>query len=200
MIYQSSTIIARLLEICVHGKANALAYWYFDFNDKDKQSVDNLLRSLVRQLVATAHPFPEFIRILGTEYKAPGRHPDTKTLAKILAQVIAYLSKEVYVVIDALDECPEEPGNLGRQELLDFLQYLDQQKHERLHVLVTSRREHDIQSRLREIAPMNVRIEDCIFGDVELFIEKRLKGDTKLSRWSNLHESITAKLAERNVM
>lgn len=186
--------------MCRHGTNNALAYWYFDFNHKDKQSVDNLLRSLVRQLVVTAHSFPEFIRTLGTEYKAPGRHPNTKTLAKLLAQVIAHLSKEAYVVIDALDECPEESGDQGRQELLHCLQHLAQQKHERLHVLVTSRREHDIQCCLGEIATTSVRIEDCIVGDVKLFVQKRLTGDRKLSRWGNLHESITEKLVKRDVM
>ena len=164
----------------------AIVYWYFDFNDKDKQDVTNMLRSLIRQLAAASSQIPQSVFEIESNFRAAGRQPDLNILSKSINSIIADFEKDVFMVIDALDECPLD---IQREELLHHITAVLNAKHEKLHLLMTSRREIDIYDRLERIV-IAIDIQMLLEGDVKLFIESRLKNEPRLARWNSETKSL----------
>lgn len=55
-----STIINDIESYCEQNPPNTHAYWYFQFSYQDTQRVENMIRSLIRQLCP--NPLPESVR------------------------------------------------------------------------------------------------------------------------------------------
>jgi hypothetical protein len=90
---------------------------------------------------------------------------------------------EVYIVIDALDECPNESGE--RSELCVTLRNILEWKKQNIHILAVSRRETDLFETLEPlsaIGPMSLESR-VIDEDIQKFIKKQLSTDRKLNRW-----------------
>ncbi|EHK40269.1 hypothetical protein TRIATDRAFT_322726 [Trichoderma atroviride IMI 206040] len=136
----------------LHGKdrhdskpSTALAYFYFSFSDTQKQNVDGMLASLIKQ-VGSRQLNKQLLQRLG-EYMTKGQRPDAKTLREVLISSLSRFS-DVYVVIDALDECPVL--NERRERLLENLDYILANTPDSLHVFLTSRKEPDIDAQIRD--------------------------------------------------
>jgi hypothetical protein len=106
--------------------------------------------------------------------------PSQKEFLDTISQVIQR-SGQVHIVLDALDECAE------RTELLKILKTLAGWQHENLHILMTSRKERDIESSLAEylgetdvICPQS----EVVDGDIQRYVQQRLSHDTGLVKWS----------------
>lgn len=161
-----------------------LAYWYFDFNDTKKQVVNHMLSSLIRQLSDAARDFPQVIFALAAEFRGSGREPGTQKLLSTLNSIIKTFDRRVFIVVDALDECPEKADHAKRQDLLDQINELLSEKNENLHLLITSRKEVDIQESLQAVATAKLDIQTAFRGDIELFVNNRLEVERRLARWS----------------
>jgi hypothetical protein len=116
-------------------------------------------------------------------------------LSEVLQQTIREFP-HVYIVLDALDECS------GRAELTDILETLSAWQPQNLHILLTSRRERDIESSLETF----IRQQDvlCLQSeqmdtDIHKYVQRRLSDDKQLSRWGrdpDLRRDIEAALTE----
>jgi len=181
MYWHSSTIIEHLSDLCRNDTSKILAYWYFNFRDKDedKKNVDTLLCSLIRQLSAGADALPQDVLKLRDEYKLAAKRPGTDKLATVLKSIIGELGKDVFIVMDALDEFPE---NARERYLLVQIEHLGG-KYENLHILATSRPEVDIRNSLENVATAIINIEHSVETDVRLFVRRRLEGEKRLKRW-----------------
>jgi hypothetical protein len=88
-----------------------MAYFYFDFRDVNKRSRRNLLPSLLHQLAARSDPFCD---VLSRFYKAhdDGTCPPTDgALMDCLKEMLMLPDQApVYLILDALDECPNTSG------------------------------------------------------------------------------------------
>lgn len=105
------------------------------------------------------------------------RRKNDKTLETILATLDDLLKQQAktYLVIDALDECPEEHGK--RHTLLNGVSDL-LGKHDNLHVIMTSRDQKDIREAMRSNQATSIRLsEENINADIQLFVERRLERD-----------------------
>lgn len=98
------------------------------------------------------------------------------TLESALVVSIHGFSK-VYLVIDALDECPLEHDE--RKKLLCCLRRIHAAKIETLHLLCTSRREQDIEATLNPLLSGPGKFDINLFvkrqavdQDIELYIEQ----------------------------
>jgi hypothetical protein len=100
---------------------------------------------------------------------------------------------EIFVILDALDECKE------RTELLEGIKKIAGWK-KKPHILVTSRREKDIEDSLDSLVndQRKVCIQSALVNnDIRAYIQKRLQSDQNLKRWRNKPEvqmEIEAKL------
>src|SRR6266498_4426590 len=132
----SSTIIEDVIESSRSFPTCAVAYFYFDFADKEKQQVSNLLCSLIAQLLAQTTPTAEVLETLYLRSQHGQQLPDTDGLSKSLKEIIK-MPHQTYMIIDALDECTD------RGELLKLIEEIVSWKSGNLHLLATSRRERD---------------------------------------------------------
>ena len=98
------------------------------------------------------------------------------------------LSGRTFIVIDALDECPESLRDDGLLRLLQHICIVDGDK-KNVHLLATSRPETDIQGIMPHLSPRSLSFHDAVQHKEELdrFISSQLM-DHKLSWWS--HELI----------
>jgi hypothetical protein len=153
----------------------ALGYFYFSFSDAEKQNTTVMLGSLIKQLCCRRPNTPQSVQDLG-QYKEKGQRPDMETLEDTLVATIHGFS-DVYVVIDALDECPYENGE--RQKLLASICRIYKKTSQNLHLLCTSRKEVDIAKAMTPLLAIssNTTIDlliykEAIDHDIGLYIDK----------------------------
>ena len=85
-----------------------------------------------------------------------------------------------YIVLDALDECTD------RAELMDILERIAGWKLEESHLLVTSRKERDIEISLeRSVDDQNTIClqSKLVDKDILIYVRQRLSDDKSLSKW-----------------
>ncbi|KAJ7879081.1 ankyrin repeat-containing domain protein [Mycena olivaceomarginata] len=105
----SSSVIQKLIDdqqlFADLGKSSGVAFFYFDFKAKDGNAVETALRRIVLQLSAQSpHPFG----VLDKQYNLSRGQalPSYRDLQRILEELLKELGR-VYIVLDALDECPD---------------------------------------------------------------------------------------------
>lgn len=154
-------------------------YFFFDFTDIDKQSLDKLVRSLVAQLYSRCDNSRKDLDKLFSSCGDGFQQPTYESLFTTFLQMVNYVGK-IYIVIDALDECKT------RKDLLFWMGRLAKFGCAKLHLLTTSRREEDIESELkrwldqRNIVPIH---QDLVSHDIQAYIHGRLHYDHGFERW-----------------
>ncbi|OQN95615.1 hypothetical protein B0A48_18692 [Cryoendolithus antarcticus] len=134
-----STAIEDIRTHCQNASNVGYAIFYFSFSDNHKQTYQNILVSLVVQL---GRREPGLSMLRQAYEKAERRLPGPDELQKILLSSLASYD-QVYLHLDALDECPESDG--VRQNALNGIgQLLEQAPNVRM--LVTSRDVPDLQT------------------------------------------------------
>ncbi|CZR54758.1 uncharacterized protein PAC_04642 [Phialocephala subalpina] len=88
----------------------------------------------------------------------------------------------VFIVLDALDECPQ---NGDREQLLGVISDMKSRSLDNLHVLVTSRREPDIEEAMLSLltVPAIPLQGPQVDLDIKLHISSQLSADPKLKKW-----------------
>jgi hypothetical protein len=154
----------------------AVVYFYFDFNDNEKQRHENLIRSLIIQVSMQSKDTPEALNALFTHSQNGQRQPTIEGLTLTLQRMVSDFHKS-FIILDALDECKE------RKELLELIESIVNWKLEMLHLLATSRRENDIEETLAPLLTGQICIQSVLVdADIHIHIRERLQNDTKL-RW-----------------
>jgi hypothetical protein len=138
-----------------------------------------MIRSFIRQLSTT--PIPTVVYQLWEKHKKSSSEPDIEELAKVLGGLIDSLG-DIFIVIDALDECPQTADQPERKKLLCHIRNLLNNHSKNLHVLATSRPEIDILSELKSYPALNV--ETAVDSDVTHFVRNAIcSGDLRV--WDN---------------
>lgn len=158
------------------------AYWYFEFGVDWTKNVDALVRSLTRQL--SRPPLPPSVVNLYKQHYIPGSQPDSETVLRLLHDVLSRIPEgsHVYLVLDALDECPNDGDPNARALLLNLLMDLLDQHNDKVHVLATSRPENDICRQLDRFP--KVDLEARLAEDVKKFVDVALAKDP-LNEWKD---------------
>ncbi|KAF8269275.1 NACHT domain-containing protein [Lactarius quietus] len=164
-----SSIINHAMSLRDAEKAS-LAYFYFDFRDKDKkQDLRNLITSLLVQLSSCTSPCCEIISRLYSSHGKGAQQPGNGALTKCLREMLLVATEQpIYIIIDALDECPnsDERPDFGmstpREDVLDLLKSLVRMGLPKLHICVTSRPEIDIKMALERLPHNAVSLHDEI--------------------------------------
>ncbi len=139
-----------------------MAYFYFDFRDVAKQSRRDLLRSLLIQLSDLSDPFCDILSQLYEEYGKGTRQPSDSALMHCLKEMLTLPNQSpVYLIMDALDECPNTSGiPSAREQILDLVKELIGLRLSSLHICVTSRPEVNIRDVLELLAFCSVSLHD----------------------------------------
>jgi ATP/maltotriose-dependent transcriptional regulator MalT len=190
-----SIVIETMQDVCKSFPDRKMAYFYFDFQDYEKQKTEPLLRSLLRQLIADELNIPRPIIELYTAYKDKGQSPSLKDLESVLSLIVEESSKDTYIIIDALDEFPEWTTCVKRAEMLRTLTTLMDNHPSKLHVLATSRDETDIRTALERIPCCEVLLQAAnIDLDIKLYVRTFLNNN--LERFNNFPETLKIEIDE----
>ncbi|KAH9009371.1 hypothetical protein EDB83DRAFT_463377 [Lactarius deliciosus] len=154
-----SSVIEDITTVCGAGSA-IMAYFYFDFRDLKKQTRHDLLLSLLSQLSTRSSPCCDVLHHVYKTHEDGTRQPSDDTLKECLKDMLRRLGHgPTFIVLDALDECPDSPGIPSpRRKVLDLVKELVDLHLEGLHICVTSRPEVDIRAVLDPLAPHSVSL------------------------------------------
>ena len=176
-----STAIERVLQSHdpTTQKPVGIAYFYFDFKYQNQQVCDAMLRSLIAQLSLQSL---EAFKPVDALYSACGSGISQPSLPMILKALkdTAELYTDVFVLVDALDECKE------LAELLRNVEDMVESKIASLHMLVTSRREKEIEDSMSTLLDAEHRLcvqSTLVKDDIRAYVRGRICKDRKLKKW-----------------
>jgi hypothetical protein len=163
------------------------AFYYFDFRNTAKQDVRGLVSSLLVQLCARSDPCYEILSCLYSSYDNGSRLPDGQALLKCLKDMLSLPEQPaIYLIVDALDECPNTSGVVSpRERVLNLIEDLVELEIENLRICVTSRPEADILDALLPLASHTVSLhdEDGQKQDINNYITSVVQSDRKMRKW-----------------
>ncbi len=90
------------------------------------------------------------------------RHPSDEVLINCLTNMLSAMTQHpIYIIVDALDECPDTSGvRSPRERVLSLVKDLVNLHLPNLHICITSRPEIDIRVRLEPLTSRRVSIHD----------------------------------------
>jgi ankyrin repeat protein len=175
----SSTILEDLFQSCEAQEGSVTAYFYFDFSDPQMQDPKLMVRSMITQLVQRCSFVSESLDTLFASCEKGQRQISTEVCLQVLKNISRDFPR-VYLVLDALDECG------SRNELIDILTTMAAWRIKTLHLLVTSRKERDIECSLNSLIDEQNIISlqsQIVDKDIRLYISQRLANDKSLHKW-----------------
>jgi hypothetical protein len=182
----SSTVIQEAEQRRDAGLA-LIGYYYLDFKDTAKQDVHGLLTSLLAQFSARSDDCYHILSELYSTHDAGSRQPSNATLADCLKKIVKFPGlPAIYIIVDALDECPNTSGvPTAREKVLELLEDLVSLKLRNLHICVTSRPEADIRSILEPLASLHVSLHDEMGqkDDIRAYIINFVHSDRRMRSW-----------------
>jgi hypothetical protein len=188
MLLISSTIIEDIKHTR-EPKSALVAYYYFDFKDAAKRDVRGLLTSLLLQLVDDSDRCWDLLSQLHKICRDGSDQPSDAALVQCLKSMIDLPGQlPTYIIIDALDECPNNIGTpSSREKVLDFVEDLVESNHSNLFICTTSRPEHDITTILNPLTSLSRRVslheEVGQRGDIDSYVRSFVQSDRAMRRW-----------------
>lgn len=174
----SSTVIEQLKQQVAQDGNSTVVYFYFDFNDKGKQSLKSMMRSFVHQL-HDCHPYAGNL-LQKTLCSVRNQCPTLAHLLDIFSS-IQNKPKELYIIIDGLDEI----DHAQRLKVCSWVKDTRQLATNTLRILITSRDEQDIENRLLDL-DLNLRVTpENTQPDICSFLKDTLKTGSWMDRWSS---------------
>src|SRR5487761_1325169 len=118
----SSTIIEEIESMCKSGLAS-IAIFYYDFREDQKKDLRGLLSSILFQLCDQSDSYHDILSILYSSHRNGAKSPSNTELSRCLKELLELPGQApVYLIIDALDECPSTSAMPSpREELLKLL-------------------------------------------------------------------------------
>ncbi len=166
-----------------------MAYFFFDFRDKAKQSTRALLTSILVQLSDQSDSFCDVLLSLYTAYHHGSQQPSDSVLTQCLRDILEVTGQvPTYIIVDALDECPDISGTQSsRERVLDLVEGLVELGLPNLHLCITSRPEVDIRNVLEPLTSssnrMSLHDESGQKRDIVDYITSVVRSDRKMKKW-----------------
>lgn len=138
-----------------------------------------MVRSLISQLSQQCVKIPTTLETLFSSCGSGQRQPSLDALLEVILSMTQEFPQS-YIVLDALDECTD------RAELMIILERMAGWKLNESHILVTSRKERDIEISLESIVDTQNIIclqSELVDMDISTYVRQRLSDDKSLSKW-----------------
>ena len=178
-----------------------VAYFYFDFRDTEKQNHRNLLLSLVSQISASSDLSCGILHPVFMTHNKGAQKPTDDVLMQCLRETLTHAIDPVYIIMDAIDECPNTFGMPSpRESVLDFVKELVKLSLPHLHICATSRPEIDIRTVLEPLTSLQVSLhnESGQKKDIIEYVSNVVRSDTRMGRWREQDQNLIIEtLSER---
>ena len=178
-----------------------LAYYYFDFRDVKKQDCYGLLSSLVSQLSAESDSCYNILYRLYLDNTCGIRKPTISALKKCITDMLSLRRQgPIYIVVEALDECPNSSGILSpRETVLDLIEELADLKLPNVHLCVASRLEIDIRMVLEPLTSHRICLHDESGHkeDIIAYIKSVVRSDRTMRKWREEDQNLIIDMLSR---
>ena len=163
-----------------------MAYFYFDFRDVDKKHRSNLLQSLLIQLASQSEPGLSKLSHIYSSYKTSKEQPSEHVLMQCLIDMLKACQLPTYIIVDAIDECPNTSGiPTPRGHVLGLIKDLVGLHLPNLRICVTSRPTIDIRTALKSLTCSDLSLHDQLGQkkDIDEYISSVVQSDPQMLRW-----------------
>jgi len=181
----SSSIVEDIISLQKSGLAS-LAFFYCDFREDQKKDIRGLLSSLLLQLSRQSHLYRDILSDLYSEHDNGSRQPSDDTLVECLKEILKLPRQPpVYLIIDALDECPITASLSSRDGVLMLVAELVDSQVPNLRICVTSRVETDIKAILSPLTFRSISLHDESgqMEDINNYITFVVSTDRMMRKW-----------------
>jgi hypothetical protein len=165
----------------------SIALFYFDFRDSSKQDVRGALSSLLTQLSAQSDACCGILEGLYSAHNAGSNEPSEDALRECLESMLTLQDLgPVFIVLDAIDECPNSAGTPSpRESVLELVGWLSELRYPHLSICVTSRPEADIEAVILPLASHKVSLhgESGQKKDITNYIKWFINSDMNARKW-----------------
>jgi hypothetical protein len=165
----------------------SMAYFFFDYRDHQKQSRLDMITSLLTQLSTQSNRYCDILSRLYSVHNHGAQMPTSGILAQCLKDILSLPRKSpVYIIMDAIDECPNIPGVPSpREEILELVKELLETRLPNLRLCVTSRPEVDIRAVLEPLPSSRLSLHDETGQkqDIVDYIRSVVYLDHRIQRW-----------------
>jgi hypothetical protein len=186
MVLASSTIIEEIETMRKSGLAS-LAMFYYDFREDEKKDLRGLLSSVLFQLCDQSHSYYDILSGFYSTHCDGTQSPSDDELVRRLKELLSLPGQApVYLIVDALDECPNTSAIPSREEVLTLLEDLINSELPNLRICVTSRPEADIKPVLEPLTFRSVSLHDerGQREDIENYIKSFVNTNRKMRNWT----------------
>ncbi|KAH9975109.1 hypothetical protein BGW80DRAFT_1458044 [Lactifluus volemus] len=105
------SMIVEATKAISDAESSLTAYYYFDFRDTAKQDIRGLLTSLLTQLSTKSDRCGSILSHLYSRHDSGSQQPGNDDLKQCLVEMLQlHDSPTIYIIVDALDECPNTSG------------------------------------------------------------------------------------------
>ena len=163
-----------------------MAYFYFDFRDVDKKHRRDLLPSLIIQLSSQSEPGLNILSRVYSSYKASKEQPSEHVLMQCLKDMLKACQLPTYIILDAVDECPNASGiPTPRGHVLELVKDLVELDLPNLRICVTSRPAIDIGAAFKPLTCSDLSLQDQLGQkkDIDEYIISVVHSDPHMTRW-----------------
>jgi hypothetical protein len=189
----SSAVIEDIRKLQKSGLAS-LAFFYCDFRDDRKKDRRGLLSSLLVQLCEQSDAYSAILSDFFVAQGHGAQQASDSELLKCLKDMLDLPGQPiVYIVIEALDECPMTSGSqFPREKVLDVVEELANLQIPDLRICVTSRFEADILSVLETLAFHSVSLhsEDGQVQDIAEYVRSFVYTNRDMRRWKSTDKEL----------
>ena len=176
-----------------------MAYFFFDFKDNAKQGARTFLSSVLIQLSSQSDTLRNIFLELYSAHQLGSQQPSDSALMQCLERMLKVPTNiPLYLIVDALDECPETSGVYSsREKVLQLVEELVGFHLSNLRICITSRPEVEIQNVLEPLTSASNRIslheEDGQKKDIAEYISSIVNSDQKIMRWREKDKELVVK-------
>ena len=205
MLTISAAIIQYIMTLHDTGSKTGsatLTYFYFDFRNEEKQNVHNAVTSILLQLSSSSKHCCDILYRLYSAHGNGTRQPSDGILIDRLKEMLTVTARQkpIFIVMDALDECPDDGTPTPREEVLTLVMVLVQLQLPNLHICVTSRPEIDIQSMLKPLTVNAISLHDETKQKLVIssYVNSVVSSDVRMRKWRDEDKKLVVEeLSER---
>ena len=167
-------------------KKGLIGYYYFDYKDVRKRDIRGLLSSILDQLSSDCDRCWDVLSRLHTKCRD---QPSENALTQCLKDMLNLPGQlPVYIILDALDECPNTTDSpSAREKVLNLVKDLVESQHPNLYLCITSRPEQDIRDILDPLTPASCRVslheEVGQREDILRYVRSFVYTNKKMQKW-----------------
>jgi hypothetical protein len=199
LILSTSSAIIQDIERSANNRSARMAYFFFDFRDARKQDARAFLSSVIVQLSSQSISFCNILLEFHLAHQRGSQQPSDSALLQCLEKMLKVQTEDpIFVIVDALDECPDTFGvQSPREKVLARVEELVGLGLPNLRLCITSRPNIDIRNVLEPLTSTSNRIslhdEDGQKKDIADYVNSVVHSDKKLMSWREKDKELVAK-------